>query len=195
MAVRRDRVDGKRTPSGILTRFTTTALGRIVKEIEAQPNPDTIDLGFLLLTLGENTVLETSQAIDKFIKLALQDHGHHDLTIGLDSGSSGLTFHINEEPISIAGPRLQKHCEHRKYSQKAKSWFGVCVAPSTMALRFGVCLQYEWKQSAHMDLNTHDLPRSGNIAQLLSSVGRKHKLGRNDPCLCGSGKKYKKCCL
>lgn len=21
-----------------------------------------------------------------------------------------------------------------------------------------------------------------------------HKIGRNDPCLCGSGKKYKKCC-
>lgn len=24
---------------------------------------------------------------------------------------------------------------------------------------------------------------------------KKEKLGRNDPCLCGSGKKYKKCCL
>jgi SEC-C motif domain protein len=23
---------------------------------------------------------------------------------------------------------------------------------------------------------------------------RSHKIGRNDPCLCGSGKKYKKCC-
>lgn len=22
-----------------------------------------------------------------------------------------------------------------------------------------------------------------------------NKLGRNDPCLCGSGKKYKRCCL
>jgi uncharacterized protein YecA (UPF0149 family) len=26
-----------------------------------------------------------------------------------------------------------------------------------------------------------------------SSVG-KRKIGRNDPCSCGSGKKYKKCC-
>jgi preprotein translocase subunit SecA len=24
---------------------------------------------------------------------------------------------------------------------------------------------------------------------------RKNKIGRNDPCPCGSGKKYKKCCL
>lgn len=27
------------------------------------------------------------------------------------------------------------------------------------------------------------------------TVQRKHKVGRNDPCPCGSGKKYKKCCL
>jgi len=28
-----------------------------------------------------------------------------------------------------------------------------------------------------------------------SFKGKKKKIGRNDPCLCGSGKKYKKCCL
>lgn len=32
-------------------------------------------------------------------------------------------------------------------------------------------------------------PRKG------SPVTRPEKLGRNDPCFCGSGKKYKKCCL
>ena len=26
-------------------------------------------------------------------------------------------------------------------------------------------------------------------------VVKDHKIGRNDPCLCGSGLKYKKCCL
>jgi uncharacterized protein YecA (UPF0149 family) len=33
-----------------------------------------------------------------------------------------------------------------------------------------------------------------NRSQALKS-GSKTKLGRNDPCPCGSGKKYKKCCL
>jgi preprotein translocase subunit SecA len=27
------------------------------------------------------------------------------------------------------------------------------------------------------------------------TVVKKKKIGRNDPCPCGSGKKYKKCCL
>lgn len=192
MAVRRDGVDGKRTPDGILTRFSSTALGRIVKEIEAQPDPGTLDLGFLLLTLSEETVLEASSGVDKLAQLALQDHKHHDLTIGLGSASTGLTIHINEEPLSTAGPHLQEHCKRRKYAQRATTWFGICISPTSRALRFGLCLKYEWQHDNEMDFVTRKMPRSGN---LLETIARKHKLGRNDPCPCGSGMKFKKCCL
>jgi uncharacterized protein YecA (UPF0149 family) len=30
---------------------------------------------------------------------------------------------------------------------------------------------------------------------LMPSVNTEPKIGRNDPCPCGSGKKYKKCCM
>ncbi len=192
MAVRRDGVNGKSTPDGILTRFKSTTLGRIVKEIESKPDPGTIDLGFLLLTLSEETVLEVSRGIDKLEQLSLHDHKHHDLTIGLDSASTGLTIHINEEPLSAAGPHLQRHCERRKYSQKATSWFGICISPTNKTIRFGLCLKYEWQQNIQMDFMTRDMPRYGNF---LESICRKNKVGRNDPCPCGSGKKFKKCCL
>lgn len=35
---------------------------------------------------------------------------------------------------------------------------------------------------------------SGVVSLMKRNVGN-HEIGRNDPCLCGSGKKYKKCCL
>ena len=35
--------------------------------------------------------------------------------------------------------------------------------------------------------------RSSNQAMKLTDEGTKKKLGRNDPCWCGSGKKWKKC--
>ena len=36
----------------------------------------------------------------------------------------------------------------------------------------------------------------GAVSQKRGTVRREHrKIGRNDPCHCGSGKKYKKCCL
>ncbi|MDD2542135.1 MAG: SEC-C metal-binding domain-containing protein, partial [Desulfuromonadaceae bacterium] len=195
MAVRRDGVKGKRNPSGILTRFTSTTLGRIVKKIEADPDPGTIDFGFLLLTLSEDTVVDVSRGIDKLTQLALQDRKNHDITIGLDTASTGLTIHINDDPVTVAGPLLQKHCERRKYSQKASSWFGACISPTSHSLRFGIYLSYEWQQSAQMDFITRDMPRSGDFTQSLATMERKHKVGRNDPCPCKSGKKLKKCCL
>ena len=47
MTVRRDGLPGKETPDGILTRFESTVLGRVVKEIEASPDSGTIELGRL----------------------------------------------------------------------------------------------------------------------------------------------------
>jgi uncharacterized protein YecA (UPF0149 family) len=42
----------------------------------------------------------------------------------------------------------------------------------------------------------HLLPVSGSgRAGADQDPLRRHKVGRNDPCPCGSGKKYKKCCL
>ena len=31
--------------------------------------------------------------------------------------------------------------------------------------------------------------------QVINTITTENKIGRNDPCFCGSGKKYKKCCL
>lgn len=195
MAVRRDGVPGKRTPDGILTRFIGTALGRMVAEIEARPDSATIDLGFMLLTLSEDTVVEVSKGIDKIASLAMKDRKSHDLTIGVGAGGTGLTIHCNDDPISIAGPRLRAHCERRKYTERADSWFGVCIRPKNRSLRFGLNLDYKWEQSAEMDAKTRDLPRPGKLADLLAPAVQKRKIGRNEPCPCGSGKKYKNCCL
>lgn len=45
---------------------------------------------------------------------------------------------------------------------------------------------------AQMDARLAILQSQGHILK-----GRQplHKVGRNSPCICGSGKKYKKCCL
>ncbi len=199
MIVRREGIPGKETPDGILTRFPGTTLGRLVKEIEARPDPTTIDLGYMLLTLGENTVIEVSDGIDELAKRARVDGKSHDLTIDLkqgDKGDTGFTVHCNNDPIETAWSALQVHCCKRKYTQRARSWFGVCVDPSNTSLRFGLKLDYKWERSDEEDASTQSLPKPGRLADLLKpSVAEKRKIGRNDLCTCGSGRKYKKCCL
>lgn len=197
MTVRREDIPGKRTPDGILTRFAATTLGRFVKQIEARPDPATIELGFMLLALGENTVVEVSKGIDELANRARRDGKSHDLTVGIGVGSTtGFTAHCNNDPIHIAGPRLQAHCKMRKYTERAESWFGVCVLPSDTSLRFGLNLNFKWERSDEKDALTQNLAKPGRLPDLLKASNvKKRKIGRNEPCPCGKGKKYKKCCL
>ncbi|WP_062196597.1 nuclease-related domain-containing protein [Caldimonas taiwanensis] len=199
MAVRRTGVTGAATPDGILTRFDATTLGRVVKEIEARPEPATIDLGLLLLSLSEDTVKTTSQAIDKLALLASSDGKHHDLTLGFRSGETGLTVHVSDDADLICAQRLRSHCERRKYKERANQWFGLCMSPKGPNVRFGISLSYPWAHSEAMDAVTRDMrapmpPAEAFTALLQGKIHRK-KIGRNAPCPCGSGKKYKKCCL
>jgi hypothetical protein len=196
MLVRREGIPGKGTPEGILTRFSATALGRMVKAIEARPDPATIDLGFTLLTLGEDTVLQVSAGIEQLAKQGIADGKNHDVTVGLGSGGTGLTIHCNDDPIEVAGSALQRHCHARKYTEHAQTWFGVCVRPSDQALRFGLNLDFPWEQDDAMDELTKNMGKPGNLTALLRDAAKaRTKVGRNYPCPCGSGKKYKKCCL
>lgn len=196
MLVRREGIPGKGTPDGILTRFATTALWRMVNAIEARPDPATIDLGFTLLTLGEDAVIEVSAGIEQIAKLAIADGQNHDLTVGLGRSGTGLTIHCNDDPIEIAGPRLQKHCHARKYTERAQTWYGVCIRPSDRTLRFGLNLDFAWKQNDKMDALTKTMGKPGKLSTLLKGSSMKvRKIGRNDPCPCGSGKKFKKCCM
>jgi preprotein translocase subunit SecA len=99
-------------------------------------------------------------------------------------------------PVETAVGPLRRHSERRKYTEKADSWFGVCLGSRDARMRFGVTLDYPWKQDAGLDEAAKKLPRPApNIEAALRQTATKQKVGRNDPCPCGSGLKYKKCCL
>lgn len=198
MAVRRAGVQGAATPNGVLTRFGKTTVGRVVKEIEARPDPATIDLGFLLLAMSEQAVSEISRAVDRLAARTRADGKVHDATFGFKEGS-GITFHCTDEPVHVAGPRLESYCALRKYREKAGEWFGLCMSSSGPEVRFGVSLVFPWVQDKNMDEKTKGMqapvPIDQGLEALMGRRNRAKKIGRNDPCPCGSGRKFKKCCL
>jgi len=198
MAVRRAGVQGAATPDGVLTRFGKTTVGRIVKEIEARPDPETIDLGFLLLAMSEQAVTEISRAVDRLAARTRANGTVHDVTFGFKEGS-GITFHCTDEPADVAGPRLESYCALRKYREKAGEWFGLCMSSSGPDVRFGVSLDFPWVQDETMDEQTKGMqapvPIDQGLEALMGKRVRAKKIGRNDPCPCGSGRKFKKCCL
>ena len=193
MAVRRDGVNGQRTPDGILTRLNSTTVGRIITAIESRPEPGVIDFGFLLLAMSGKATTDAGTGIDRAAKLARRDGQTHDISLGFDSPKSGFTVHCSGDPLPVAEARLRGHCELRKYRQRAKTWFGVCLHPSDQSLRFGFKLDHEWQQDTRLERMAHDAAQPANLSQAIEASTKRSRIGRNDPCPCGSGRKYKRC--
>jgi len=188
MAVRRDGVSGAATPDGILTRFEATPFGRIIESIEDTPSPAAVDLGLMLLELGEDTVDALNKYVDRVLALTAADGQLHDASIGISAASSGLTVHCSALPNQEVEARLRAHCDKRKYLQKANSWFGLALGPDG-SIRLVAELVGPWQFDAARETAWGSAPA---MRPMNSVFG---KVGRNDPCPCGSGKKYKRCCI
>lgn len=194
MTVRRENIPGDRTPPGILTRLNGTLYERLVAQLEQRAEPTTLELGFELLAMSEDSCRNVHHGLEMITRQTRADGKLHDFTIG--HADSGICFHCNPAPTKAAMNTLRTHCEKRKYKQKAGRWFGVSVDPNAN-LQFGISLDFEWEKSNIMDGVTRAM-KAGVPASSLAQIARearKVKIGRNDPCPCGSGKKSKRCCM
>ena len=127
MAARRDGIPGKETPDGILTRLEGTPFSKIIDEIDNEPNTAAIDLGILLLELGEETIRELNEGINEILSRTEADRKLHNLSMGFRDASTGLTIHCSRLVYSQAMTKLQDHCAYRKHDMKADRWFGLAL--------------------------------------------------------------------
>lgn len=197
MMVRRDNQPGDHTPVGILTKMRGTRYESLIKEIEARADPATLELGFHLLSMDEDSCRNVHRVLEIITRKAQLDRNRHDATLASSKPAGGISFHCNPTPSPEAIAVLENYCTKRKYQQRAAQWFGVSVSPAGQ-VQFGVTLDFPWEVSDEMEQLTADMKPASKVRdalpQYLREVSRL-KLGRNDPCHCGSGLKYKKCCL
>lgn len=195
MMARRDGIPGEKTPQGVLTHWQGTPIGNIVSQIEAEEHIAAVDLGFMLLALSQNTLDSLNKIIKNITDRARLDGKTHDASLGFDASSSGLTIYSSSHPDAEVNRRLKAHCSFRKYATRARSWFGVLLDPKTKLIRLAVKLVGEWVQDDQMDKLVATLPKGTKTLKEAFNSRRTRKVGRNAPCPCGSGLKYKKCCL
>ncbi|SUB02078.1 Predicted metal-binding protein related to the C-terminal domain of SecA [Pannonibacter phragmitetus] len=196
MCARRLGIPGERTPKGILTRFDGTPIGRLISEFEASAIPELVGLGMLFLQFGSDTAKHINRGIDRLVRSAAEDGRQHDISVPLDGGGSGFTIHVNSLPEEVAQTCLQTHCQIRKYDTKSDVWYGLLLAPGTGEIRGALAIEGRWKADSDMENALAAWPKKPMVPiGTLSRGATRRKIGRNDSCPCGSGKKYKKCCL
>lgn len=188
MIVRRDGLPGKDTPEGLLTRFKDTFVGRVIDEIDRNPNALCVELGLSLLEMGEHGIKDVEALVSR-----MAARGRGDVTLPMDNRSSGLTIHCNSDPQYIAEPSLRKHMVHRKYIQRADKWLGLNVSPLTKMVRFGAYVRQKHVFDYELEASTASaLPMAKTKDVLRGAAPR--RIGRNEKCPCGSSKKHKYCC-
>jgi len=194
MLARRDGVPGEKTPKGILTRFDNLTIGRLLTEIEKAASPKLTGLGLLLLQFSSKTAKFLSAGIDRILRASSRDGKIHDVSVATDKGQVGLTVHCGGLSENAARERLTTHCRVRKYAAQANAWYGLLLDPATGGVRGALTIKGDWKQDPDMDALVALWSKRAPvpIAQLGSAP---RKIGRNEPCPCGSGRKYKRCCL
>ena len=183
MTVRRDGIAGKCTPEGILTIYEGLTINKVLKQIEEKPDSDTLGFAFTVLSSDEDATKKLSEGIDEASRRYENDGRAHNFTMSLRSAPAvGVIVHCNQDLVEEAWRKLRLHCENRKYVHRADEWYGICIEPRTKKLRFGIGLEFKWKHDEAVERRTRAMQND-----------EVQKVGRNDPCPCGSGKKYKKC--
>lgn len=205
MLARREGFSAPRTPDGLLTLENKYKfIGNLLEQLKYSSLFNDQKLGFLILSLSKNTLMELDGAIKQMVQAFHNGKEHSDLTIGISEGEIGLTIHCNDKELLSASQKLYDHCKLKKYSTRAASWVGMIYSPSELKASL---VQYDsnpWVQDYKMDtlvdtkkmklIQTSNFTKSGNqFFQLPIKI--ENKIGRNDQCSCGSGKKYKRCCL
>ncbi|QLB20011.1 prepilin peptidase [Mannheimia granulomatis] len=196
MESRRNGLSNQYDVDGILTKYKGTFFEKLIKDIERNSDSNLIDLGLELLMVNEDTVKTLNESFDIIHRKSIIDRKEHNLVLTFDENHSiGLIIHCTNSPNDIAIQSLDNHCEIRKYKYKADRWFGIAVDIDKADLRFGINKTYKWEQSDEMDKICGIFPFSRKAISSSHISGYKNKIGRNDMCPCGSGKKYKKCCI
>lgn len=96
----------------------------------------------------------------------------------------GLCHHLNEQALPQVQDFIQQN-GHSIYIDVEKLLYGFYTV-----MKLPHPLLEQWKKIAE-----ENEARYQEMIEKSSPIIKLEKVGRNDPCPCGSGKKYKKCCL
>ena len=146
MMVRRGGMPGKATPDGILTRMGSTVVGKVVAQIEREPNPAALELGLMLLKLGEDVVQMVDEAVERWRKQESRKGGHA-LSMLMRNLDVGLTIQANRLPLAKGRNYLANMCHVRKYESQVSTWLGMVLDGQDFStLRHAVVVNYEWER-------------------------------------------------
>ena len=172
------------------TKWKNDKFQELVEQVKSSREAGFTDAIFYLYDLAGEGADDLIRVMEQTKEKTRQDKQLHDFSMIFEKGKSGVTF------ISLPGTpeqlekRLMVHAVSKKYQTKAEVWLALGSIFGSPNLVDAIAFNKEpWKEDKELEEISKVALKKG------IQIGRGgKKIGRNDPCYCGSGKKYKKCC-
>ena len=163
----------------------------LIKNIESLGKHDFTSVTTTLLDFSGETHKEIIKRLSVSKGQSDRDGTTHDFTLYFRENSLGVTFFINPGPNSISLEKMESHCRLKLYQTRLENWIGVAIdaTKGTTSVYDHFRFHQKWHYDEHQEKQLQEFK-----ATKWKRLNIKGKVGRNQPCPCGSGLKYKKCC-
>lgn len=163
----------------------------LIEQIKETNDPGLTDALFFLFDLSEAAADKIIRLMEKTKERARKDGGIHDFSLINEGGNSGVSYvslpaeHADKFDGQLFGIACAK-----KYKSKADHWLALGSITESSNVIDGIVFSDEpWKENLELEKS---LRLTLRVSERPKRDGK--KIGRNDPCFCGSEKKFKKCC-
>ena len=166
----------------LTNRWQNSELRQFICLLERSSEPWATDAAFVLLDLSQDVACYFMEKIIVAMNECSRTGDICGCCIVLQGGS-GISFVWTRGSSVPLGDVVQNHVAAYKYKHKSDTWLGLggTLASRDILVAFS---REPWQADAELD----------ELARLmLHPELQGKKLGKNQPCWCGSGQKYKKC--
>jgi len=161
----------------------------LIRQIEATGKRGFTATGSILFGLDTETQQKITEHIDLLRRTVRQDGRDHDFTMLFSRESFGLSCFVFP-PSSSGWARIDGYVELKMYQTRYRSWLAIqlsTVSDNDVDFKF---YDSQWAFNPELEKRLVDYS-SYKVEKSRAKYG---KIGRNESCPCGSGKKYKRCC-
>lgn len=178
---------GKKPTLKILPEFK-----ELIKNIESLGKTGFAKITTILLGFSHETHNEIIRELKSLKGISDKDGEIHNLTLYFKKENLGVTFFIDPYRSIVSIKTIENHCKFKMYQTRFSNWIAIAI-DSTKSKIFPYDLFiYKKKWEYDEDLEQRLMSFRKRKWEASGMIGT--KIGQNQPCPCGSGLKYKKCC-
>lgn len=165
---------------------------RLCNDISRSKSPTKVDVLFALYDLSSDCIDNLFEMIKMARERSKRNHTIVTLTLVLDGKDSlgGISYTANSlEPFGLL-KEMEVVCATKKYQAHADKWMSLGSNVGSESIVDALLYQDSpWQYDPVLEWACKEYDSTDKTTTVLSE----RKLGRNDLCYCGSGRKYKKC--